>query len=176
MDNRDETIPTGTTGEVPLDQTGRRRATEDAALGANADPTLMTGAGDQSGTAGTRADTTIGSSPMGTTMAQAGLGQRAAYGEDAAARMQRERSETHHDDERRRTMDNERTTPEGDTDDMLLEMTEMETVRGEENIRGESGTVETKRSDETGARTKDQAIPSSYGASGGLTGGSGEKR
>jgi hypothetical protein len=92
-------------------------------------------------------------------------------GDDAraiAARMQRERSETEYDDERRRRMDNERTTPEGDTDDMLLELQEMESVRGEEDV-SERGTAETKRSDESSTRTKSGAIPSSYGASGGMT-------
>lgn len=60
-------------------------------------------------------------------------------------------------------MDNERTTPEGDTDDMLRELDQLESV---ESVRGEL--------DESSTRTKDGAIPASYGAPGGtIDGGDG---
>ena len=61
-----------------VDRTGRG-GTMDTALGANADPTLMTGAG----AAGTAGNSTIGSSTIGTAMPQVGQGHTAAYGETA---------------------------------------------------------------------------------------------
>ena len=51
-------------------------------------------------------------------------------------------------------MDNERTTPEGDGDDPLRELDQLESAEG--------------KLGETSTRTEDRAIPSSYGAPGGL--------
>ena len=65
-----------------VDQAGRG-GTMDTALGANADPTLMTGTGETAGTAGTAGNTTIESSTIGTASPQVGQGQTAAYGETA---------------------------------------------------------------------------------------------
>jgi hypothetical protein len=87
---------------------------------------------------------------------QLGYGETAAYGE-TVERIGRERAETRADDERRAKMDNERTTPEGDSDDPLREMEQLERM---ETIRGEV--------DETSTRTSDRAIPASYGEPGGM--------
>jgi hypothetical protein len=51
-------------------------------------------------------------------------------------------------------MDNERTTPEGDGDDPLRELDQLESVCGE--------------LDATSRGPRDRAVPSSYGAPGGL--------